>query len=193
MCPVVFVGSISALLFTILVILASYVTTFFMNSFEHPTYGSYFFYVSPIEVAQDLITAAFRVLKDGELGDILEEETYTPSTTMTPKAPGVVRWFVRRFLIGLPLVGAGSLVHMLISLHVLTPVQWLARYRGSRSRRNNSDIAALIVVSLLAIGALRLVTLTRALELLTSSLFDQGLVQGLPVNRILDQEIASSG
>ena len=141
---------------------ASYITTFFISDFETPSYY-HPFYSSPFEVAQDLVTAAFRVMKDGDMASILEDNirhstTSTPNPPLVPKArPGFIMRFIQRFIIGLPLVGAGSLVHLLLSVQFLAPVQWLARYRGSRSRRNNGsrDVAALIVVSLLVVGALR--------------------------------------
>ncbi|CAA7258663.1 unnamed protein product [Cyclocybe aegerita] len=142
---------------------ASFITTFFMSAFDGPAYRSIFF-VSPIEVAQDLMIAAFRVLKDGELGDILGEPILqskptraSSSATGPVSKPGFLKRFIRRFIIGLPLVGASSAVHMLISLHMLAPVQWIARFRGSRSRRNSNsrDIAALIIVGLLVAGTVR--------------------------------------
>ena len=95
---------------------------------------------------------------------ILEDNIRQRPTKSTPGAtpvsrprPGFIMRFIQRFIIGLPLVGAGSLVHLLLSVQFLAPVQWLARYRGSRSRRDNGsrDIAALIVISLLVVGALR--------------------------------------
>jgi hypothetical protein len=156
------VGGLSGLLFTLLVMVASYITTFFISAFETPSYY-HPFYSSPIEVAQDLVTAAFRVMKDGDMASILEDNirhstTSAPMTPLVPKPrPGFIMRFIQRFIIGLPLVGAGSLVHLLLSVQFLAPVQWLARYRGSRSRRNNGsrDVAALIVISLLVVGALR--------------------------------------
>lgn len=162
----VLVGGLSGLLFTLLVMMASYITTFFISSFEEPTYY-HPFYFNPLDVAHDLVTAAFRVMKDGDLASILEDITRQPSTGTVPVVPsaprpprGIITHFIQRFIIGLPLVGAGSLVHMVLSVQILAPVQWLARYRGSRSRRNNGgsgDIAALIVISLLMVGALRYV------------------------------------
>ena len=161
--PLVIVGGLSGLLFTLLVMIASYITTFFISAFETPSYYYHPLYSSPLEVAQDLVTAAFRVMRDGDMASILEDNI-RPSTKITPKAPlvpkprpGFIIRFIQRFIIGLPLVGAGSLVHLLLSVQFLAPVQWLARYRGSRSRRNNGsrDVAALIVVSLLVVGALR--------------------------------------
>ncbi|KAF8971408.1 hypothetical protein BDZ97DRAFT_1753228 [Flammula alnicola] len=155
----VIVGGLSGLLFTLIVMMASYVTTFFMAAFDEPTYYNFFF-VSPIEVAQDLVTAAFRILRDGQL--LEDAATYTtakgPIKASVPRPPpGFVKRFIRRFIIGLPLLGAGSIVQMLVSAQALGPVQWIARYRGSRNRRNSSsrDIAALIVISLLLVGAIR--------------------------------------
>ena len=163
----VLVGGLSALLFTLLVMIASYITTFFISAFEEPTYY-HPFYLNPFDVAQDLVTAAFRVMKDGALADILEDNIRRPPTTdkapvVPPPTlrphPSILTRFIQRFIIGLPLVGAGSLVHMILSVQMLAPVQLLARYRGSRNRRNKGsrDIAALIVISLLIVGALRYV------------------------------------
>ncbi|KAF8168188.1 hypothetical protein B0H34DRAFT_647032 [Crassisporium funariophilum] len=157
----VIVGGLSGLLFTLIVMMASYITTFFVSAFQEPTFHHAFYFVSPMEVAQDLITAAFRVLKDGELADILDDSPFMSNNeAMGPPhprpQPGLLKRFIQRFIIGLPLIGAGSLVHMLISVQFLAPIQWLARYRGSRRRNSNSrDIAALIVVGLLIAGALR--------------------------------------
>lgn len=138
---------------------ASYITTFFMSSFDSPTSYTSFYYISPIDVAQDLITAAFRILREGDVSDFFAEPIVhprKPPLNMATQPPGLIKSFIRRFLIGLPLVGAGSIVHMLLSFQMLAPVQFVARYRGSRSRRNNSkDFAALIVIALLVAGAFR--------------------------------------
>jgi hypothetical protein len=162
---IVVIGVLSGLVFTSIVMMASFITTFFMGAFDEPSHHSfsYFYYVSPLEVAQDLVTAAFRVLKDGELADVFEDTvTYTTAkgsvnVPIPRPPPGILKRFVRRFILGLPLVGAGSLVQMFLSVQALGPIQWIARYRGSRNRRNNNsrDIAALIVISLLLVGAFR--------------------------------------
>lgn len=162
----VIVGGLSGLVFTTIVMLASYITTYFMAAFEEPSnYYSYsFFYISPIQVFQDLVTAAFRVLRDGDVVGIFDDTAFTSPTRASDstlprskQTPGLIMWFIRRFVLGLPLVGAGSLVHLLLSVQMLAPVQWLARYRGQRNRRNDSsrDIAALIVIGLLVVGAAR--------------------------------------
>jgi hypothetical protein len=168
----VLVGGLSGFFFTIIVMLASYITTYFMDAFEEPTTSSYYswslFFVSPLEVAQDLVVAALRILQDGGFESILDDTLSSNSNgsrgrkpnrpLRPPSSPGFLKRFIKRFLLGLPLVGAGSLVHMLLSVGYLVPVQWLARYRGNRNRRDNSrDLAALIVVALLVMGALRFV------------------------------------
>ena len=166
---VVLVGGLSGLFFTVIVMLASYITTYFMSAFEESTTSHYawsFFYVSPFEVAQDLVVAALRILKEGGIDSLFDEAIPTGRNNLHTRRPdrlsrstsnpGFIKRFVKRFLLGLPLVGAGSLVHMLLSVGYLLPVQWLARYRGNRNRRDNSrDVAALIVVALLAVGAIR--------------------------------------
>jgi len=159
----IIVGSLSGLLFTCIVMAASFITTFFMGAFETPTTYNSFYYISPIDVAQDLITAIFRIIRDGDIFDFFTEpiglSRNSPLATATrpdQPPPGIIKGFIRRFLIGLPLVGAGSVVHMLLSFQMLAPVQFVARYRASRSRRNNSkDFAALIIVALVVAGAVR--------------------------------------
>ena len=192
-------GGLSGLLFTLLVMIASYITTFFISAFEAPSYYHPFYY-SPFEVAQDLVTAAFRVMKDGDMASILEDNIRPRSTTSTPGAPLVPRprpsfiiRFIQRFIIGLPLVGAGSLVHLLLSVQYLAPVQWLARYRGSRSRRNNGsrDIAALIVISLLVVGALRYVLYYIYYHIVQEDLLNlrgkQSIVQSLSIHAVYNK------
>ena len=169
---VVIVGGLSGIIFTCIVMLASFITTFFLSAFEEPTYYySPFFYVSPLDLAHDLIAATLRILRDGDvIGTFNEGVTVTPKAHSTTDSnplgsfksrqkPGLVKNFIRRFILGLPMVGAGSLVHMLLSAPLLGPLQWLARQRGSRRRRDQSrDIAAIIIIVLIVVGAARFVT-----------------------------------
>jgi hypothetical protein len=156
----VIVGTISALLFTLIVLLSSYITTYFISWFEEPSdpyysrssfFGPYFF-VSPVDIARDLIRVALRILKDDEGQD---GPFFDQSGPPIPRSePGILKSFIRRFLIGLPLVGAGSLVHMLMSLQL--PLHFLTRYRQSNRRRDSSrDIASLIIIGLVLLGAAR--------------------------------------
>ncbi|KAJ7706260.1 hypothetical protein B0H17DRAFT_1036442 [Mycena rosella] len=158
--PVV-VGAISAILFTLLVLLSSFITTYFTSLFEAPTesyyYRSHFFYVSPFETAKDLIRAALRILQD-EDGPIFghgERQSGGHGDTEfgTHVEPGIVKSFIRRFLLGLPIVGAGSIVRMVLSFGILSPLQFLARYRSNRRRESSRDVASLLVILVILAGA----------------------------------------
>jgi hypothetical protein len=155
-------------LFTCIVMLSSFLTTFFITLFEEPSYyglGSYgLFFVSPVTLARDLVAAAFRILREEDLTGVFKENMnfseqgrfdiplQEPKFTQTT----LVRRFIRRFILGLPMVGAGSLVQMLLSAPLLGPLQWLARQRGARRRRDNSrDLAAAVIITLLVVGTLR--------------------------------------
>jgi hypothetical protein len=139
-----------------------------MGVFEDPSWSSnsYFYsyyYISPWDVGKDLIRAALRILKDENNFAFDEEALFTRSTAkvnappfVARAPPGILKRFLRRFILGLPIVGAGSLVQMLLSLPFLGPVHWLARYRGNRSRRGDTrDVAAMVVIMLLFVGAVR--------------------------------------
>ncbi|KAG5647635.1 hypothetical protein DXG03_008988 [Asterophora parasitica] len=136
-----------------------------MTWFEEPSYGfSSFYFVSPLGLMQDLIAAALRILKDEDFVGIFDDLPSRPRRNagvvprLAPSKPrGLLISFIRRFILGLPMVGAGSLVYMFLSAPFLGPLQWLARQRGgSRRRRDQSrDIAAMVIVALLAMGAAR--------------------------------------
>jgi hypothetical protein len=164
---------------------SSYVTTYFMNSLEdYSSYGSsYYIFISPIDVGHDLIRAALRILRDQDafpLDDSAPRLTRNNPAPL-PSSPSFLKRFVRRFIIGLPMVGAGSVVHMLLSLPLLGPVHWIARFRGNRSRRGNStDIAAVIILVLLVIGIARQVFLTHIVCLLDHCI--QGVICGVQVD-----------
>jgi len=162
--PVV-VGAFTSIFFTVLVLCASFITTYFMSVFEEPSfsYGSYYgsWHIFPYDVGKDLIRAALRILKDkDEL--IMDEEAYftrpkvNVATVTAQVPPGLLKRLLRRFILGLPMVGAISVVQVLLSLPVVAPVHWLARYRGNRSRRGDSrDVAAMVVIVVLFVGVAR--------------------------------------
>jgi hypothetical protein len=160
----VVVGTLSALLFTALVMLSSFLTTFFMSSFDEPSYW-YSFYVNPADIVGDLVRASVRILEDAEA--FFDENSASAPSSPKPitqpaippivrPPPGLLKKFIHRFLLGLPVIGAGSIVHMLFSLPFIGPVHWLARYRGNRDRRGSTrDIAAVVIVVLIVVGAAR--------------------------------------
>ncbi|KDQ63475.1 hypothetical protein JAAARDRAFT_119066 [Jaapia argillacea MUCL 33604] len=157
----VVVGAVSSILFTILVLCSSFITTYFLSALEESsTDGSYYYsYVSfwPYDVVRDLIRAAVRILRDEE--GILDEAFFSRSgsrSTTIPNVsspPGLFRRLIQRFLLGLPVVGAGSIVHLLLSMPF--PLGWIARYRANRSRRGSRDAATIVVVVLIVVGAAR--------------------------------------
>ncbi|KIJ21821.1 hypothetical protein PAXINDRAFT_64451 [Paxillus involutus ATCC 200175] len=157
--PVV-VGILSTFFFILLVMLSSYVTSYFLTSIEEQSlFGTSYFFVSPLDVAQDLVRAAIRILRDQ---DILPPELEVlqllkaPIPTHSPEPPSLLNRFIRRFLLGLPMIGVGSLFHMLLALPIMGPLQWIARWRGNRCRRgNNRDLAAAVIVIFIVIGAAR--------------------------------------
>lgn len=139
-----------------------------MSWFEEPSTTVYFFsssfiYVSPLGLMQDLIAAALRILQDQDLGGLFDDRPRQarPDSGSVPrpaKPRGFLMNFVRRFVLGLPMVGAGSLVYMLLSAPLIGPLQFLARRRSGRSRRDQSrDIAALLIVALILAGAAKFV------------------------------------
>ncbi|KAI0053329.1 zf-C3HC4-domain-containing protein [Auriscalpium vulgare] len=170
----IIIGLVSSTLFTLLVFASSFLTTRFLSVFEEPStyYASDYyvfapFWTNPIDVGRELVRAALRIIQDQSGGlfdaDALLARTASAAAGDAPAPsgpPGLIRRFIQRFVLGLPIVGAGSLVHMLLSMPLLGPVHWIARFRGGRSRRNNNssrDIAAIVVVVLLLVGAARAV------------------------------------
>ncbi|KAG6832318.1 hypothetical protein H0H92_003551 [Tricholoma furcatifolium] len=144
--------------------LASFATTLLASWFEEPSTsnftfytGSSYIYISPLTLVQDLITAGLKILRDQD-NDGLFDETSSQLWSLRDLAAssdrGFLVNFVRRFIIGLPMVGAGGLVYMFLSAPYFAPLQFLARRRGRRDRREQSrDIAAVIIVTLLLVGA----------------------------------------
>lgn len=156
------IGVFSSFLFTLLVMCSSYITTYFMNYIEEqPTFGSTYFFISPVDVAQDLMRAAIRILRDQDLLPVEDSLRSWPSSGVpipmsALESPSLIRGFIRRFMLGLPMIGAGSLIHMLFSLPVLAPLQWVARWRANRRRRGSSmDVAAAVIVVLIIVGVIK--------------------------------------
>ncbi|KAI0068444.1 hypothetical protein BV25DRAFT_1911415 [Artomyces pyxidatus] len=166
------IAAISSTLFTLIVLASSFLTTSFLSTFEEPTYYTSDYYVftpfwtNPFDVARELVRAALRIIQE-ESGGIVDPDFFMSKVSSAtegtvpdfspPATPGLLRRFIRRFVLGLPIVGAGSLVQMLLSLPLLGPVHWIARFRGGRNRRDSRsrDAAAIVIVVLLVVGAVR--------------------------------------
>ena len=158
-------AAVSAVIFTLIVYLSSLVTTACLGLFEQGVSEdsyifSYYFY--PIDTFRDLVSSTLSILND-EFGIIDQREglnrrsKHRPIPLVTKPDSLVVR-LAKKFLLGLPLVGIGSLIQMILSMPILGPVQWIARYRSSRGRRGSArDMTAIIVVGLMLIGTLRFI------------------------------------
>lgn len=106
----------------------------------------------------DLLRAVFRILKDrDEAAEFLDIADGPLPQDIQPRAPpGIIQRLFTRFLLGLPVVGIGSFIHMILSLPFVGPLHWLARTRGfTRRNRENSDLLAIVVVVLVLVGAIR--------------------------------------
>lgn len=162
----VVVAAVSAVIFTLIVYISSFITSACLGLFEQGVSDdsyvfSYYFY--PIETFRDLVSSTLSILND-EFGIIGQHERlqYRGSphrpTPLVDEPDRLVVKLVKKFLVGLPLVGVGSLIQMILSMPILGPVQWIARYRSSRNRRGSTrDMTAIIVVGLMLIGAIRFI------------------------------------
>jgi hypothetical protein len=164
--PVV-IAAVSTIIFTLIVYASSFVTAAFLGVFEQgASEDSYFFsyYFYPIDTFKDLVSSTLSILND-EFGIIEHREGFRHRSKHRPAgAPlstepdALIVRLVKKFLLGLPLVGVGSLVQMILSMPILGPVHWIARYRSARGRRGSSrDMTAIIVVVLMVIGAIRFI------------------------------------
>ena len=159
------VAAISAVIFTLIVYVSSFVTATCLGLFERGvSEDSYIFssYFYPIDTFKDLVSSTLSILND-EFGIIEHRDGPLPRslhrpTPLTTKPDSLVVRLVKKFLLGLPLVGIGSLIQMILSMPILGPVHWIARYRSSRGRRGSTrDMTAIIVLGLMVIGAVRFI------------------------------------
>ena len=90
---------------------------------------------------------------DGMINDsVLRQRTRTYQLKQPQGPTSILGRFVRRFLLGLPVVGAGSIAHMLLSIPL--PFHWL-RFRTRRTGRQSKDLMALIILAVVLVGAAR--------------------------------------
>lgn len=158
------IAAVSTIIFALIVYVSSFVTAACLGLFEQGSSEdsyifSYYFY--PIDTFKDLISSTLSILND-EFGIIeLREGLHRSQHRLTPlstEPDSLIVRLVKKFLLGLPLVGIGSLIQMILSMPILGPVHWIARYRSSRGRRGSSrDMTAIIIIGLMVIGALRFI------------------------------------
>ena len=166
---------LATLLFTLLVLSASFVATWFIDPDDADSFAggwSFFtgyYWVDPFGAARDFIRIVLRFLRDEDI--ILDESIFSKSSTdygyprprRPPASIGLIARFFQRFILGLPVVGVASLVHLLWTLSMLSPLHWMARWRsmnrGNRRERSR-DIATIIILIAIIGGALRYVFAT---------------------------------
>lgn len=150
--PIV-VGALSGIAFTLLLFLSSFVTTWLLSGTSDDSY----FVVYPWEVFREVIRTAVCVLTDTSCDTARTPYYRTKGSKLrypTPrKPPTLLGRFVRRLLLGLPTVGAGSLFNMIWSLPF--PITHWLRARLRRTGRNASDFMTLILLGAVVIGAAR--------------------------------------
>ncbi|KAI0695139.1 zf-C3HC4-domain-containing protein [Cytidiella melzeri] len=150
----IMVGVLSAIAFTFLLFLSSFVTTYLISGPD--TSSSSWFIVYPWETFREVIRSAVCGLTDlGCDGDNLfvSSQRSRPPFRDPQKRPSLLQRFFRRLLLGIPTVGAGSLASMIWNLPF--PITHWIRARLRRSNRNASDFTTLLFVGIVLIGALK--------------------------------------
>ncbi|OCH96058.1 zf-C3HC4-domain-containing protein [Obba rivulosa] len=154
--PIV-IAAVSAVFFTILVLCSSFVTTWLLSD-DGQSGFSYTLYYYPVEVFKSLVRNGVRILVDDRILDqsVLSSGKSRKLADHRPRPPSgppsLIQRFVRRFLLGLPVVGAGSIAQMLLSIPL--PVHWI-RFRTLRGRGRSRDLVAIMILAIILIGVLR--------------------------------------
>ena len=132
--------------------LSSFVTTYFIS--DDDEYGYTFSLYYPLEVFRNLVKMTIGILADdGMISEtVVRQRTRTYQVKQPQGPPSLLGRFIRRFLLGPPVVGAGSIAHMLLSIPL--PFHWL-RFRTRRTGRQSKDLMALIVLAVVLAGAAR--------------------------------------
>ena len=132
--------------------LSSFVTTYFIS--DDDEYGYTFSLYYPLEVFRNLVKMTIGILADDRMLDdtLLSQRTGSTRLRQPQGPPGFLQRLFRRFLLGLPVVGAGSIAHMLLSVPL--PFHWL-RFRTRRTGRQSKDLMALIILAVVLAGAAR--------------------------------------
>lgn len=153
MFPIVVIAAVSTFSFTILVLLCSFVTTYFAGGDDDDAMFTYTYWY-PLEIFRSLVRMTVGILTDDNIIDnrVLRHRTRSAPPREPQAPPGILLRLFRRFLLGLPVVGAGSVAHMLMSIPF--PFHWL-RLRTRRAGRQSKDFMALIVLAVVLAGAVR--------------------------------------
>ncbi|GJE87665.1 E3 ubiquitin-protein ligase MARCH [Phanerochaete sordida] len=145
------VGLLSGVAFTLLLFLSSFVTTWLISGTGEDSYV----FVYPWETFREVIRTAVCVLADTGCDEprLLKARGGKLRYPAPRRPPTLLGRFARRLLLGLPTVGAGSLLNLLWSLPF--PITHWLRVRLRRSGRNASDLMTLVLLTAVVIGAAR--------------------------------------
>ncbi|TFK94437.1 zf-C3HC4-domain-containing protein [Polyporus arcularius HHB13444] len=147
--PIV-IAALSTFLFTILVLLSSFVTTYFMGDDDEYSFTVWY----PYEIFRNLVRMTLGILVDDRMLDatVIRSKPGMPRVMEPRRPPSLLQRLFTRFLLGLPVVGAGSIAHLLMSIPL--PFTWL-RFRTRRARSQSRDMMALIILAVVLAGAAR--------------------------------------
>ncbi|KAI8990539.1 zf-C3HC4-domain-containing protein [Trametes punicea] len=149
--PVV-IAALSTLFFTAIVLMSSFVATWFMGDLEDDYFSWYSLYY-PLDVFRGLVRTTLGLFDDSLLEEPVIVRAGGSYRLKEPRGPpSLLRRLIRRFLLGLPVVGAGSVAHMLLSVPL--PFHYF-RLRMRRISRQSKDFIALIVLAVVIAGAAR--------------------------------------
>ncbi|KAJ3551445.1 hypothetical protein NM688_g4698 [Phlebia brevispora] len=147
--PIV-VGILSCFAFTLLLFCSSFVTTYLISGTSDDSY----FFVYPWDTFREVMRSVACAITDIPCDDRnVSARARRMGERMRGQRPTLLNRFVRRLLLGLPTVGAGSVLNMIWSLPF--PIHSWIRMRLRRGSRSTSDLATLIFLAAIIIGAAR--------------------------------------
>ena len=162
----VIIVTLSVFVFSCLAYVASFLVTLFLDDLDPDDTlhdGGFLFFgwgwVNPVDVAKNLIKTVLRALQDEDI--IAVEDIFNLGSKSAPsrfiEAPqklGAIANFLRRILIGIPVLGATSIIQILWSTGFLRPFDLATRHRG-RNRRDSRDFASAVILIAMIFGILR--------------------------------------
>jgi len=171
----IILGASSIILFVTFVFLASFVVSIFISKTpsHSDSYTSYW-YSSPITVVNDIIKLAvttfaeelddnpiltpkikYRPIPQDGRGSIRSGpfKSTIPMEVIKPTEPGVALRLLRRFIMGLSLVGILSFVNILVSFSLLGTMQ-LANWRVRRDGRGK-NVVTMVIVMFVIVGVVK--------------------------------------
>jgi len=152
-------------LFILLVFAASFVGSFVLRYFDNSdfTYSSYsYWFYDPISATQNFIAYAIRLMDETAESTLMDSSQgnmdWSRGTPykMADTQPGIIIRLLRRFILGLGVVGVTGFVQWIWSMSLTSFMHLWGPRGGRRDRRNRGQSAlSLIVILLVLAGAAR--------------------------------------